>query len=71
VPVKQADIRFLQEIGRLPPDGQALAREHPPSHLAELAVDERSELVQGSGVTAAPRLQQPGHIGSHGDESIC
>jgi hypothetical protein len=63
VPVEQADVRFLHKIRRLPPDGQALAREHPASHLAKLALDERSELLQGLRVTAAPRLQQPGHIG--------
>src|SRR6185503_17431233 len=65
VPVEQADVGLLDEIRRLPPDGQALAREHPASHLPKLALDQRSELVQGLRVTATPRLKQPGHIGDH------
>ena len=65
VPVEQADVRLLHEISRLPPDGEALAREHPASHFPKLALDQRSELVQSLRVTAAPRLQQFGHIGDH------
>ena len=70
VPVEQADVGLLHEIRRLPPDGLALAREHPARHLPKLALNERSELIQSLGVTAAPRLQQPGHIGDHSQESI-
>jgi hypothetical protein len=69
VPVEQADVGLLHEIRRLPSDGLALAREHPARHLPQLALNERSELIQGLRVTTAPRLQQPGHIGDHGPES--
>ena len=63
VPVEQANVRLLHEIGRLPSNGQPLAREHPASHLSQFALDERNELFKGLRVAAAPRLQQPGHIG--------
>ena len=65
VPVEQANVRLLHEVGRLPSNGQPLAREHPASHLPQFALDERNELFQGLRVPAAPRLQQPGHIGGH------
>jgi hypothetical protein len=69
MPVEQPDVGLLHEVRRLPPDGLALAREQPPSHVAKLAVDDWGQLGQGIGVTTAPCLQQPGHIGAHGDES--
>ena len=70
VPVEQTDVRLLHEIGRLPSDGQTLAREHPASHLSQLALDERNELFQGLRVAAAPCLEQPGHIDGQALDSI-
>ena len=70
VPVEQADVGLLHEIRRLPADRQALTREQPASHPPKLAVHERRQLFQGLRVTAAPRLQQPGHVGGQRLDSI-
>lgn len=63
VPVEEADVGFMDEIGWLPVARTVLAGQEPPRHLAKLSVHERRQQLECIGFAAAPGLQQSGQIG--------
>jgi len=56
----------MDEIGWLPAGGPAFLRQHPPRHLAQLAVDERRQLLERVVISSAPGLEQVGQVGCPG-----